>query len=135
MPRIPDLVHVSRLETCFVGESTMHSNICSSKIPAIRSIRKVETWEKERELGRGGFGEVVLQRNIDSKSETRFRAVKVLPKHQNLDYLEELKTIAFFSYPKVSDFFIHTLPFIKPLLQVSNGQIVSGMFCRILRLV
>ena len=104
MLRIPDLVSLSKLDTCFNHEFTKHSKVSTANTSAQRRVRTVEVWKKEHKLGRGSFGQVWLEKALDDKSKTQFRAVKILQKHQNLNYLRELEAIALFSYPKVNFF-------------------------------
>jgi hypothetical protein len=69
----------------------------------IRRRQKTTVWQIERFLGRGGCGEVRLERN---KEDRKTRAVKkITTKNPNLSNIEcekELKALLEFSKPKVS---------------------------------
>jgi hypothetical protein len=101
MPRIPDLVLDSILRTQFSDSVTIHT------FPEIdyrgrRSFRK-QQWRLEKSLGRGGFGEVQLEKCITPGiTQDTVRAVKVIDKRSSMDFNRELETIAKFSHDRVS---------------------------------
>jgi hypothetical protein len=101
MPRTPDLVLDSKLRTQFSDSVTIHI------FPEIdraggRSYRK-EYWKLEKHLGRGGFGQVQLEKCvIPGVKQDALRAVKVINKRSSLDFNRELETIAKFSNDRVS---------------------------------
>lgn len=71
-----------------------------------RNIRRkphTKVWKIERLLGRGGFGEVRLEKNIE---DGKVRAVKKIPilnvNLSNEEYEKELQALLHFSKPKVS---------------------------------
>jgi hypothetical protein len=71
----------------------------------IRRRQQRKTWQVERFLGRGGFGEVRLERNTDQDGNTSLRAVKRIGGAgallSNSEYEKELKALLEFSKPKV----------------------------------
>lgn len=102
MSFVSDLVQVSKLETQFHSdpEYTQHVHNVSGSTPRQRRVRKEEKWRRERELGRGAFGVVGLQRCIQGDSEGKLRAVKKVPKLESSNYYRELEAIALFSHSK-----------------------------------
>ena len=102
MSFVSDLVQVSKLETQFHSdpEYTQHVHNVSGSTPKQRRVRKEEKWRRERELGRGAFGVVGLQRCIQGDSEGKVRAVKKVPKRESSNYHRELEAIALFSHSK-----------------------------------
>lgn len=106
---IPDLVRDSRLETAFFGNTTQHVFYISDPARGRRRQRIEETWQKERRLGRGGFGTVWLERRIQGSNASRaeVRAVKEIQKPVGsdddavIDYTCELEAVAKFSHSKV----------------------------------
>lgn len=104
MARLPDLVRDSELPTEFLGAVTIHS---FDEIDGTgRRYRRKEHWKWDRTLGRGGFGQVKLQRCTDGDTKPRLlRAVKIIEKtpsiSKSLDYHRELEAIAKFSNPRV----------------------------------
>jgi serine/threonine protein kinase len=105
MSRIPDLVIDSRLQTEFHGSVTTHSYLEIDE--AGRRFSREESWKEERFLGRGGFGQVRLERHLaqDTKQGS-LRAVKIINKpsdsFESLDLNRELEAIAKFSNNRVS---------------------------------
>jgi serine/threonine protein kinase len=76
-----------------------------------RNVRRRQhktIWEVERSLGRGGFGEVRLERN---REDSKTRAVKRIAitgmTLSNSDYEKELEALLEFSKPKV--YYMHPL--------------------------
>ncbi|PVH91449.1 kinase-like protein, partial [Periconia macrospinosa] len=110
MSRIPDLVRDSELQTEFRGAATIHSFLGIDDTGA-RFWRK-EQWEWDLSLGRGGFGNVNLQRCVvgSINRENGLRAVKVIEKSvgpsQSLNYNRELEAIAKFSHDRYRRWFV-----------------------------
>jgi hypothetical protein len=100
-----DLVQDSRLDTTIRQDGiTVHTYLEAEGI--VRQKRSKEYWERERRIGRGGFGQVHLQKCIGGKSEGRLRAVKILDKPSKpavqKDLHAELEALAKFSRERVS---------------------------------
>jgi len=106
MPRIPDLVRDSRLETQFHSERTEHIYYESGLTARQRTVRREECWKLERFIGRGSYGTVWLEQCVEGEREIKLRAVKQIPKARQspkpIDYTRELEAIAKFSHRKVS---------------------------------
>ena len=97
---LSDLIQTSRLDASFSSPYTIH-DISEHDETGHRVIRK-EYWKREKTLGRGGFGEVRLERNNNSN---QLRAVKKLLKRANpndIDHSRELEAILEFSHQAVS---------------------------------
>lgn len=62
MPRLCDLVLDSKLDTVLRDSTTIHSFLEIDDVGG-RSTRE-ERWERERVLGRGGFGQVRLEKCV-----------------------------------------------------------------------
>ena len=103
MPRIPDLVRDSELETQFHLEHTVH--VYSETDLHRRRIRREEHWKFERHLGQGSYGNVWLERCTAGQRDVTLRAVKMIRKQQHTskttNYNRELEAIAKFSHSKV----------------------------------
>jgi hypothetical protein len=106
MSHIPDLVKDSRLETTFVDDFTVHQYDDSDDEGYSRSNQRTEHWQNSELLGRGGCGEVWLQRCVEGKRTYEWRAVKVIAtstsRTKQFDYVSELEAIAKFSQKRVS---------------------------------
>ena len=105
MSRLPDLVLDSKLHTQFRDSITVHSYLEINNV-GVRFSQE-EHWKSERFLGRGGFGQVRLERCITKGvKQDSLRAVKIISKPSNpyksLDFNRELETIAKFSNSRVS---------------------------------
>ena len=79
-----------------------------------------------KELGRGSFGTVWLERCIQGNSKEEVRAVKEIQKVGSGDYFRELEAIALFSHTKVGLplVFIHPSSYTSP-----NLYLVRAMLC------
>jgi hypothetical protein len=105
MSRLPDLVLDSRLRTEFRDSITIHSYLEIDEVGG--RFSREEHWKWEQFLGRGGFGQVRLERCIAKGIEQdSLRAVKIINKPSNpsesMDFNRELETIAKFSNDRVS---------------------------------
>lgn len=102
MSQISDLVHDSRLSTRFLSDNTIHTYFESTTVFNRRARRqkRVETWVRSKELGRGSFGIVWLEQ---CPREDRLRAVKEIAKKkiQENAYHRELEAIVKFSHARV----------------------------------
>lgn len=104
MPPMLDLVQDSKLITRFAENGiAVHTFFESDK--ARRRICREEHWRWERRLGRGGFGEVQLEKCIAGQRRGAMRAVKITDRQSKsskpLDFKRELETIAKFSHVRV----------------------------------
>jgi len=104
MSRSPDLVKDSSLHTEFRDAITVHSY---RDIDAVgRRFYREEQWKREQRLGRGGFGQVWLQKCVAGARQDSLRAVKIVEKPSDsfgsLDLNRELEAIAKFSNYRVS---------------------------------
>ncbi|OJD38831.1 calcium calmodulin-dependent protein kinase type 1b [Diplodia corticola] len=82
-----DFLQHFRLEATTRGKHTFHSFDRNGR-------RRVEKWTQERDVGRGAYGTVWLQRRARSNE---VRAVKEVAKHVPMDHLKEIRAIAKFS--------------------------------------
>ena len=105
MPRPPDLVLDSKLETEFENGYTIHSYYESRETALERAAPRIEYWRQKDYLGKGGFGSVWLEETVESKKEPRVRAVKkiIIGKLalEDKDCVRELEAIAKFSHQRV----------------------------------
>ncbi|KAI9662222.1 MAG: hypothetical protein M1821_008388 [Bathelium mastoideum] len=108
MPRIPDLVSDSKLETFLRPDGKFHTY--SEVTHGRQRISWQERWNREKVLGEGGFGRVWLEACTQGKSQGSLRAVKTMPKKRNasyaIDYNRELEAIAKFSHRKYEACFV-----------------------------
>ncbi|KAH7146670.1 kinase-like domain-containing protein [Dactylonectria estremocensis] len=105
--RVPDLVHDSRLTTCFLPNgATQHTVYHQSRNR--RPARVNETWYRQRELGNGSFGCVWLERCASGPAEGKLRAVKDIRKDPSLpvSYSRELEAMAKFSHERYVHCFV-----------------------------
>ena len=105
MSRLPDLVVDSRLQTRFRDPIITHSY--REIDHRGRQFSREKHWKPERFLGRGGFGQVRLERRITGGTERdSLRAVKIINKplirSDSMDFNRELEAIAKFSNDRVS---------------------------------
>jgi hypothetical protein len=104
MPRLPDLVRDSRLNTEFRNGLTVHSYHVSDSTNHKRSVIEHVRWQRRGKIGVGGVGSVhVEQRTGKARSgQPELRAVKRIRDATHENYLHELVAIAKFSHPSVS---------------------------------
>ena len=105
MSRLPDLVLDSRLRTESRDSITIHSYLEIDEVG--KRFSREEHWKWEQSLGRGGFGQVWLQRCVTKGAkQDYFRAVKIIDKprslSESLDCNRELEAITKFSNDRVS---------------------------------
>ena len=83
-----------RLDTTFFDGHVQHATFHSDTALGQRRVKVLENWYRDRELGRGTFGTVYLERS--GKGE--LRAVKEIAKDRNsqigIDYKRELAAMA-----------------------------------------
>jgi serine/threonine protein kinase len=104
MSQVSDLVQDTKLFTHFKDSITIHT---FRDIDTERGhFNREEHWKREQHLGRGGFGQVYLQKCVVGTKQGSMRAVKVVHKPadshicRSLD--RELEAIAKFSHDRVS---------------------------------
>lgn len=124
MPRIPDLVLDSKLETRFASdEYTCHFYNESGTTSRQRTVQREEYWKRQKHIGGGSYGSVWLEECIQGRSEVQLRAVKQITKPPTssrlIDCYRELEAIAKFSHPKVGS---STLPCICLANQLLTQQ-------------
>ncbi|KAM3510134.1 hypothetical protein MY10362_000173 [Beauveria mimosiformis] len=105
---LPDIVADAELEAEVHSEYTKHFYRSSSSTTRQRS--REETWVRVKELGRGAFGKVYLERCEDSKGR-KSRAVKRIRKiisGHKVDYTRELEAVMKFSHEKFRHCFVQS---------------------------
>ncbi|CAI7606307.1 unnamed protein product [Penicillium bialowiezense] len=109
MSQYSDLVHDSRLSTRFVAGNTIHTYLESTTVFNRRARRqkRVETWVRSKELGRGSFGIVWLER---CPRDNSLRAVKEITKKKIREnvYHRELEAIIKFSHHRYEGLFVRS---------------------------
>jgi hypothetical protein len=104
-----ELVQSARLETRYRSSTTtVHIYHEIGNDAQQRTVRREETWEKQREIGHGAYGSVWLEECFTG-FETKVRAVKSIKKcnpyrpseSSNRDFARELGAVTKFSHPKV----------------------------------
>lgn len=111
--RLPDLVSDSRLTTTRCddggpGSVTVHEFHEADESHGERVAKRVERWERGKQIGSGGFGRVFVEvRKVDKRTKY-CRAVKEISlksspgrRVKSWDYVRELEAIAKFSLSKV----------------------------------
>ncbi|CAH0053811.1 unnamed protein product, partial [Clonostachys solani] len=105
-----DLVRDSKLDTSFTAEDVVcHTSYTFHPRNRHNRIIVEEKWKVERYLGRGGFGQVDLQKCVQGQKEGELRAVKKIIKNpyddetKRINYDRELEAIAKFSHEKASE--------------------------------
>lgn len=93
-----DFVDSFKIQARWSDIGVEHSRRVTDSRRGIRNALHVEKWRRVRELGRGGFGNVYLEEQVD---QGRLRAVKEVPKNagqkRTLDPLHEVLAMAHFS--------------------------------------
>ncbi|GIZ45793.1 hypothetical protein CKM354_000894500 [Cercospora kikuchii] len=108
MTEIMDLVRRSKLDAEITDLITKHVYHRTDRVQ--RSVRTGEKWKKAGTLGRGGFGEVYLEKCLSGNKRGELRAVKKLYKsHAEIDMNRELFAIALFSDAKYEHCFVQSL--------------------------
>ena len=83
-----------KLDTTFYTNHVQHITLRSDASQGKRRVKEVNSWYRDREIGRGSFGTVFLERS--QKGE--YRAVKVIAKDMNstrrIDSRRELMAMA-----------------------------------------
>jgi hypothetical protein len=108
MPRLPDLVQDSKLETRFHSDGRTEHIFTETGLTAHqRTIHREEVWVRKRDIAVGGYGFVWQEECVaGGANAASLRAVKRIPKGMRasrpIDYNRELEAIAKFSHPKVS---------------------------------
>lgn len=104
MPRLPDLVRDTQLNTEITGDLTLHSSHASNydryKRPSVQLVQ----WRRGKKIGDGGQGRVYLERRVGGAKgdQPEVRAVKRIADATHRQYLHELEAIAKFSQRRVS---------------------------------
>ena len=92
---MPSDLHHWYIDATVYKDRVEEAHIISDPAKNIRRKRHIQVWQIEKLLGRGGFGEVRLEKNQD---DGRMRAVKIIA----TECEKELKALLEFSKPKVS---------------------------------
>ncbi|KAF7511988.1 hypothetical protein GJ744_002701 [Endocarpon pusillum] len=121
MSRLPDLIRDSRLRTEFRDSLTIHSYLEIDEIGS--RFSREEYWKTERFLGRGGFGQVQLERCITTGAkQDSLRVVKVMNKlldsSGSLDVNRELEAIAKFSNDRYKRWFVKSFGWFEDLTSI-----------------
>jgi hypothetical protein len=107
MPRLPDLVRDSQLETHFLPDwntETVHTHQELDPTSRWRQVSRSEHWQRQKKIGGGAFGTVWLETSSKGVHNIEARAVKQIEINQHskqIDYNRELEAIAKFSHQKV----------------------------------
>ena len=95
-----DFIDSFQLPVRFTESTTEHARRITDVRRRIRNATHIERWERQKELGRGGFGTVYLE----SERAGLVCAVKEVPKHtgrtRTIDHLREILAMAHFSKVK-----------------------------------
>ena len=88
------VIDYHKLDTEFFNGHVRHTTFHSDASRGRRRVKVVKKWYRGRELGRGSFGTVFLERS----EEGEWRAVKEIAKDKNskvtIDYRRELMAMA-----------------------------------------
>lgn len=86
------VVGYHKLDTEFFSGHVQHTTFRSDVLGGRRRVRVVKKWYRDREIGRGSFGTVFLERSEEGEN----RAVKDIAKNKNIniDYKRELIAMA-----------------------------------------
>jgi hypothetical protein len=100
-----DLVRDSKLESSILDDYTIHTKYISNPATGERRTRVEERWQRTKELGRGSYGVVWLEKCTSGPGSGQLRAVKELRKEpanvSPIHYHRELEAIAKFSHERV----------------------------------
>ncbi|KAJ5361586.1 hypothetical protein N7541_002430 [Penicillium brevicompactum] len=108
-----ELVNDMRLEAKIDGDLTYHYT-SEPDFTGRAGRQNRQIWRRDELLGRGGFGEVWLERCVPNQGQNELRAVKIIPRpreddSEGLHLLEqELQAIAKFSQPKYKELFVES---------------------------
>ena len=101
MTSLDSAIGYHKLDTEFVNGIVRHTTFHSDASRGVRRVTVVTDWYRDRELGRGSFGTVFLEKS----GRGEYRAVKDIAKNKNrrivIDYRRELMAMAILS--KVRD--------------------------------
>ncbi|KAJ5159252.1 Tetratricopeptide-like helical [Penicillium coprophilum] len=118
MARISDLIRDSKLETYFLPDcqvETVHTFQESDPTSGQRLVTRSEHWQRQKRIGRGGFGCVWLEKRTKGgrpgaiAQDGAVRAVKQIdtdPSPRSIDFNRELEAIAKFSHPRYERCFV-----------------------------
>lgn len=102
---LSDLVRDSKLESVVFGDHTIHTKYISNPAAGQRRVRVEEIWQRTKELGRGSYGVVWLEKCTSGPDSGKVRAVKELMKGTatmpSAGYARELEAIVKFSQERV----------------------------------
>ncbi|KAM0346564.1 hypothetical protein ACHAPY_011613 [Fusarium culmorum] len=108
--RVSDLIRDFQLITHFLADGATQHTVyrVSDQSRHRRPSRIDETWNRQQELGRGGFGCVWLERCTSVPGEGKLRAVKEIWKDPSPSvlYSRELEAMAKFSHKRLRAFFL-----------------------------
>ncbi|KAJ5138474.1 Tetratricopeptide-like helical [Penicillium bovifimosum] len=124
MARTSDLVQDSELHTYFLPDhtvETVHTFQVSDPASGQRLVTRTEHWQRQKEIGSGGFGSVWLEKCIkggrsDATQAGALRAVKQIntdPRHGSFDYNRELEAITKFSHYRYERCFVKSFGWYK----------------------
>ena len=102
MAQVPDIVRLSKLNAEFSLDPQFTKHVLESSRPGQRRVRQEERWTRQKELGRGAYGAVYLERCVHGNATGSVRAVKKIQRRGDNKYNRELEAIALFSRSKVS---------------------------------
>ena len=113
-----DLLDHYKLDAAQFDGCVVHTSYVSDRALNLRKVKVEKKWANVKLIGQGTFGEVWLQKEVNSEKE---RAVKVLRKHQMerqaIEYKRELEALAKFDKSQVGKPFLSFLPSITRLPQ------------------
>lgn len=100
MEQASDLVVLSRLTVQFSSdERSLIQTTSRRPSPHARAVKSKVRWQREcKHLGGGTFGQVYMERCMETGRTDEKRAVKSIEKIGTIDYKRELEALAVFSY-------------------------------------
>jgi serine/threonine protein kinase len=102
MAQLSDLIQDSKLETKFLPGETVHTYHEPDPTSGQRLVSRSEHWQRQREIGGGGFGTVWLEKcTKGGNRDIEVRAIKEIKIARQINYYRELEAIAKFSHRKV----------------------------------